>query len=85
MLTLTATHNADPPTQPFHEWLKQQRLLAGLSTVDAGRRAGVTDDTVRNYETAGWSRKASTLSRLARAYEIDVQEMFDRWEQSESG
>lgn len=60
----------------FGESLKELRTSRGLSQRELGKRLGVSQQTIAQYERASFIPKAQTIQRLADALEISPDEFW---------
>jgi len=57
--------------------LAKLRAMKGLSARDLARRAGLADETVTRIENGHNAPTATTIGKLARALEMDFDELAD--------
>lgn len=69
---MTAKHRRRTVDPLIHQ-LRARRLALGYTTVEAGRRAGVSPDTIRHIEDGWSSGTLPTLRAYATAVGADLQ------------
>ena len=67
----------DPIDTHVGRRLCEERLLAGLSQAELGRRIGVSFQAVQKYESARMRISASTLYRIAQALGVEPGYFFE--------
>lgn len=75
----------DPIDAHVGRRLRLARTARGLSLEELGQRVGVTYQQVQKYETGANRVSASTLYRIARAFELAPSFFFEGLETEEAG